>query len=138
MSLEELDGLVRVMDENRLTEVTVQEGDRKIAIKRRSNGAAGPGVSGGNSSPETMDSGGLTAITSPAVGIFYGSPVPGEPPFVSEGRVIEPEQVVALIETLKVMSEIRSAIHGRVLSVEVTDGDLVEFGQTLIICEEIE
>lgn len=138
LSIEELDELVRIMDENRLTEVTVQEGGRKLALKRSSWNPAEAAVGTKGAEPEAGDTDGLSVITSPTVGIFYGSPAPGEPPFVIEGQIIKQEQVVALIETLKVMSEVRSGICGRVISIEVGDGELVEFGQPLMSCEEMD
>lgn len=136
LSIEGLDDLVRLMDENLLTEVTVQDGNRTLALKRSTaEGAGDTEGEGTERHPDAED--GLAAITSPTVGIFYGSPVPGQPPFVEEGQIIEPGQVVALIETLKVMSEVRSDVCGRVISIEARDGELVEFGKTLILCQEM-
>jgi biotin carboxyl carrier protein len=137
-SIEELHDLVRIMDENLLTEVTVQEKGRKLAVKRAPAGPVERGGATEAGEPPTGGSDGLVAITSPAVGIFYSLLEPGAAPFVSEGQLVEPDQVIALIETLKVMSEVRSRIFGRVMSIEVGDGDMVEYGQTLMLCEEMD
>ncbi|MHB8894302.1 MAG: acetyl-CoA carboxylase biotin carboxyl carrier protein [Candidatus Geothermincolia bacterium] len=138
LSIEEINGIVRIMDENRLTEVTFQEKDRILAVKRGTADLVGTRPTPAVDVPRTTADDGLTAITSPTVGIFYSSAAPGEPAFIHEGQIVEPDQVIALIETLKVMSEVRSRICGRVVSIEAGDGELVEFGQTLVLCEEID
>ncbi len=137
-SIEEINDIVRVMDENRLAEVTFQEKNRKLSLKRATAEPAGVCAPATVEEPSTVSESSLTAITSPTVGIFYSSPAPDEPPFVTEGQLIEPDQVIALIETLKVMSEVRALSHGRVISIEARTGEMVEFGQTLVLCEDID
>lgn len=136
LSIDEIEALVRIMDANRLTEVTVQENNRKLAVRRD---AAQPDLVSPaprhDDETDGFDPESLAAITSPAVGIFYSSPSPGAAVYVAEGQIVEVGQVVAVIETLKVMNEVRSPISGKVVAVEAHDGDAVEFGQTLMLCE---
>lgn len=138
-SAEEIITMVNAMDENKLTEITLQERGRTLTIKRsqNSNHNHDDTITVTEKMPGKVESEEKTlkAITSPAVGIFHLSPNSGSAHFVSEGQVIEPGQVVGLIETLKVMSEVKSDSHGRVASIEVNNGDMVEFGQTLLLYE---
>lgn len=75
------------------------------------------------------------AIKAPLVGTFYRSPEPGAKPFVSEGDVIEVNQVVGIVEAMKIMNRIESDCAGRVASILVGDGEMVEFGQDLVVVE---
>ncbi|MBN1289389.1 MAG: hypothetical protein JXA49_07125 [Actinobacteria bacterium] len=141
-SAEEIITMVNAMNENKLTEITLQERGRTLTIKRSqdSNNNNDSTITVSEKTPDTVDQRDKTlkAITSPAVGIFHLSPNAGSAHFVSEGQVIEPGQVVGMIETLKVMSEVKSDSHGRVASIEVKNGDMVEFGQTLLLYEVID
>ncbi|MBJ7901138.1 MAG: acetyl-CoA carboxylase biotin carboxyl carrier protein [Cyanobacteria bacterium RI_101] len=71
-------------------------------------------------------------ITSPMVGTFYRAPAPDEPPFVEVGDAVRKEQVVCIIEAMKLMNEIESEIAGQVMEIAVANGEPVEYGQTLM------
>jgi len=70
-------------------------------------------------------------IRAPQVGTVYLSSDPQGEPFVREGSVVEPGQVVGLIEAMKLVGEIESDIGGIVVRVLVSDGQAVEYGQPL-------
>ncbi|MBU4302088.1 MAG: hypothetical protein KKE56_04920 [Actinobacteria bacterium] len=145
LPISELEGLVRIMDENRLTEVTVDDGCRRLALKRDAGPREPDSRDGGRPDGRLAGEGdvegdpvstGLVTVQAPGVGIFFRSPSPGMTPFVEVGQVIEPGQVVGLLETLKVISEVISDVRGLVIGIEAEDGGMVEFGQTLLVCEE--
>ena len=77
----------------------------------------------------------LHVIKSPLVGTFYRSPAPGAPPFVEEGDLVSPGQVLCIIEALKVMNEIESDVRGRVEKILVENGETVEYGQPLFLID---
>jgi acetyl-CoA carboxylase biotin carboxyl carrier protein len=70
-------------------------------------------------------------INAATVGVFYRSPSPGSPPFVSEGDEISRGQQIAIIEAMKLMLPVEADKGGRVAEVLVSDGDAVEYGQPL-------
>jgi acetyl-CoA carboxylase biotin carboxyl carrier protein len=74
-------------------------------------------------------------IKSPLVGTFYRSPAPGAPPFVEEGDIVSPGQVLCIIEALKVMNEIESDVRGRIVKILVENGQPVEYGQPLFLID---
>jgi acetyl-CoA carboxylase biotin carboxyl carrier protein len=74
---------------------------------------------------------GLVAITAPMVGKFYAAPSPAEPPFVSEGSRVEAGGTVGLIEVMKVFASIKTETAGVIERILVSNGELVEFGETL-------
>lgn len=67
-------------------------------------------------------------ITSPMVGTFYASPSPEDPSFIKVGDKVEKNQIVCIIEAMKVMNEIKTNISGTIVEVLVESGQPVEFG----------
>jgi len=74
---------------------------------------------------------GLHIVKSPIVGTFYGSPSPGAPPFVGVGDHVDKGQVICIVEAMKLMNEIESDAAGEVAKCFVTNGQAIEFGQSL-------
>ena len=89
----------------------------------------------GDGAVAPMEEEGGHAITSPLVGTFYRSPEPGADAFVTEGGPIEAGQDVAIVEAMKIMNRIQSDVTGTVRKILVNDGEIVEFGQKLIIVD---
>ena len=71
-------------------------------------------------------------ITSPMIGTFYVAPAPGEPPFVRPGDVIEQDQVIGIVEAMKIMNEIVADRGGRVIEIVAENGQTVEYGSPLV------
>ena len=74
-------------------------------------------------------------ITSPIVGTFYRRPAPDKDPYVKVGDVIDAGQIVCIVEAMKMMNEIKSEFSGKIVSIEVEDGEPVQFSQDLITLE---
>ncbi len=81
--------------------------------------------------PASADNAYGTPVNAPLLGTFYGSPKPGEPPFVRIGDRVEPDTVVCIIEVMKLMNSVVAGISGTISAVHVGNGDLVDHGQTL-------
>lgn len=77
----------------------------------------------------------LAVVKSPIVGTFYRSPEPGAASFVEVGQRVKKDQVLCIIEAMKMMNQIESDKAGRVTAILVKNGDPVEFGQPLFIIE---
>jgi acetyl-CoA carboxylase biotin carboxyl carrier protein len=73
----------------------------------------------------------LHLITSPIVGTFYAAPSPEASPYVSVGSKVSANDTVCIIEAMKVMNEIKADIAGVIESINVKNGQIVEFGQVL-------
>ncbi len=76
-----------------------------------------------------------TAIKSPIVGNYYNTKKPGEPPFIKVGDVIKAGDVVAIIEAMKVMNEVKAPISGTVVDLPITNGEFVDTMTEIIIIE---
>jgi len=69
------------------------------------------------------------------VGTFYRAPSPESPPYVEADQIVEPGQVICVIEAMKLMNEIKSEIKGKILEVLVDNAEPVEFGQPMFLIE---
>ena len=74
-------------------------------------------------------------IKSPIVGTAYLSPEPGAKPFVSVGKKIKKGETLLIVEAMKTMNHVPSTKDGVVKKICVTDGQPVEFGQTIVVLE---
>ncbi|WJK42733.1 biotin/lipoyl-containing protein [Solwaraspora sp. WMMA2056] len=74
----------------------------------------------------------VRAVASPIVGTFYRAAEPGGRPYVDVGDLVEPGQVIGIVEAMKLMNEIVADHRGVVVEVLVGDGEPVEFDQPLI------
>ena len=73
----------------------------------------------------------LAVVKSPIVGTFYRSSEPGAPAFVDVGDRVEKDQVLCIIEAMKLMNEITSEYEGEIVSVYVENGKPVQYGERL-------
>ena len=73
----------------------------------------------------------LFYVKSPIVGTFYRAPDPSSPPYVEEGDKVEKNQVLCIIEAMKLMNEIESEVEGTIEKILVENGQSVEYGQKL-------
>jgi acetyl-CoA carboxylase biotin carboxyl carrier protein len=74
---------------------------------------------------------GLVPVTAPMVGKFYAAPSPSDPPYVEIGSKVAAGATVGLIEVMKVFAGIKTETAGVIERILVTNGQFVEFGQTL-------
>jgi acetyl-CoA carboxylase biotin carboxyl carrier protein len=73
----------------------------------------------------------LAVVKSPIVGTFYRSPEPGAPSCVEVGARVKKDQVLCIIEAMKLMNEITSEYEGEVTSIYVENGKPVQYGERL-------
>ena len=73
----------------------------------------------------------LAVVKSPIVGTFYRSSDPGAPPLVEVGERVKKDQVLCIIEAMKLMNEITSEYEGEIMTVYVENGKPVQYGERL-------
>ncbi|HST37500.1 MAG TPA: acetyl-CoA carboxylase biotin carboxyl carrier protein [Allosphingosinicella sp.] len=142
--------LAKMLDENDLSEIEVEDGDRKIVVKRKLGfapaAAAAPApapAAAPASAPapppapaaqkDPADHPG--AVKSPMVGTVFLSAEPGAAPFVAPGTRVEEGDTLLIIEAMKVMNPITAPKAGVVKEVLVQDAQPVEYEQPLAIIE---
>ena len=84
---------------------------------------------------EAYVSEGLIPVRSPMLGTFYISPKPGDPAFVEEGRVVDENTPVCIIEVMKLFSTIHAGVNGRISKICANDSQMVEYDQILFLIE---
>ena len=128
--------LVDSLEEFKLTELEYSDKDTKIKVSRQSkvsqNISPEITIEKNNKKPEPVSG---TEIKSPIIGTAYLAPEPGAKKFVETGRKIKKGDTVIIVEAMKTMNHVPSPKDGIVKSVNVEDGQPVEYGQTLVVID---
>lgn len=72
-------------------------------------------------------------IKAPMVGVFYASPKPGAPSFVSVGDKVGDDTVLGIVEVMKLMNNIQARVEGVITRILVSNEQAVEYGQPLMV-----
>ena len=144
MDIRKIKKLIEMLQESDLTEIEVTEGEEAVRISRKSSNdfeviekpvQERKAEAAVNIETKEVLKSGSKVITSPIVGTFYRRPAPDKDPYVKVGDVIDAGQVVCIVEAMKMMNEIKSEYSGKIDSIEVEDGEPVQFSQDLITLE---
>ena len=79
----------------------------------------------------------LMEVKSPMVGTFYRSPAPDADPYIQLGDIVSTNQVLCIIEAMKLMNEIESEVRGRIVEILVENAQPVEYNQVLFRIEKL-
>jgi len=71
-------------------------------------------------------------ITSPVMGTYYCAPAPGEKAFVEVGQRVNIDEVVCVIESMKVFTDLKANLPGTVTRIMVENEAVVMKNQELI------
>lgn len=136
--------LAEVLKEMNLSTIEVEEGELKIKIEnaKAESEAIAPQPAPLNSTqfvvpdaiPDSnpgLDFNSVHTVDSPMVGVFYAAPNPDSEPYVTLGSKVKKGDVLCIIEAMKLMNEIVAETDGEIVDVCVSNGDVVEYGQTL-------
>ena len=138
MDLRKVKKLIELAEEADLSELEVSGGDESVRIVRQKALADAPlfGESNADASGVVISDstlrGSVFTIDSPMAGTFYRSSSPESSPFVLEGQKINTGDVVCIIESMKMMHEIKALQDGQVSKIFVDDGQAVGTGDPLI------
>jgi oxaloacetate decarboxylase (Na+ extruding) subunit alpha len=138
--------LIRVVQESGIGEVTVEEGETRITVRRSDEQATAPvaqvavpaaPVAGDEEALPIPPKDDLIRIESPMVGTFYRAPEPGAAPFVEEGDAVGPGQTLCILEAMKLMNEVKAESEALVRRIHVENAQAVEYGQLLFELEPL-
>jgi acetyl-CoA carboxylase biotin carboxyl carrier protein len=131
-----IEELVENLEEFKLTELEYSEKDTKIKVSRQSKISQNitPEIIIEKNNKKTESVSG-TEIKSPIIGTAYLAPEPGARKFIETGKKIKKGDTVMIVEAMKTMNHVPSPKDGVVKSVNVEDGQPVEYGQTLVVID---
>jgi acetyl-CoA carboxylase biotin carboxyl carrier protein len=137
--------LAAVLDDTQLTEIEVQDGERRVRVARTVTAApaalhaapaapvaAAPAAAPAETAPAAPAG---NAVKSPMVGTGYLLPEPGAKPFVAVGQKVAAGDTLLIIEAMKVMNPIHAPAAGTVTAILIENGQPVEFDQPLVVVE---
>ena len=128
--------LVENLEEFKLTELEYSENDIKIKVSRQiqTSQNISPDIITEKNSKKIETVSGIE-IKSPIIGTAYLAPEPGAKKFVETGKKIKKGDTVMIVEAMKTMNHVPSPKDGVIKSVNVEDGQPVEYGQTLVVID---
>ncbi|CAN5243879.1 acetyl-CoA carboxylase biotin carboxyl carrier protein [soil metagenome] len=161
MDLKLVKNLLDLISESEVNEVSIEEGDFKIKVKKtadthasqlqyqipaqqQSSGQPQTGqpaaaqqtpVSEEKASSEDKEPDG-EVVKSPIVGTFFEAASPDSEPFVKVGDKVNMGDTLCIIEAMKIMNEIDAEFSGSIQKIIVKDGQPVEFDQPLFIIKK--
>ena len=135
--------LAELLSANDLNEIEVEDGERKIKVRRDAPtayvaapapvAAAAPAAAPDAAPVTPQEDVGGEAVKSPMVGTAFLSPEPGSKPFIAVGQPVKAGDTLLIVEAMKVMNPITAPKAGTVKKINVTDGQPVEFDQSLVV-----
>ena len=138
MDLEQIEKLVEIIEKSTLKEITVEEGNLKINLKRENNTEIQNVTKNIERKTEIVEEPDEESfITSPIVGTFYSAASPETPAFVRVGDTVKKGQPVCIVEAMKLMNEINCDFDCEIEAVLVSNEQKVEYGQPLFRVKKI-
>lgn len=161
IDLEELAGIIELLDKTDFTDFQFEKGDLRIRVRRGGavdepapppaaaettaqqaaqpapTAAAAPATSSEavGSEPAAAQNPQISesdeVVTAPMLGTFYRSPKPGEASFVEVGDKVGTDSVLCIVEAMKLMNSVSAGTEGEVTAILARDGDLLDFDQPL-------
>lgn len=147
--------LAELLDETKLTEIEVEDGERRVRVARSITVNAtsyaqtpaaypGPGAHPAPVAPSLPAAPVVeaapaappaNAVKSPMVGTAFLSSEPGSAPFITVGDQVKAGDTLLIVEAMKVMNPILAPAAGKVAAILVANGQPVEFDQPLVVVE---
>jgi acetyl-CoA carboxylase biotin carboxyl carrier protein len=134
---------VELATRHNLAELEVEAGGMRIRVVREHAPVSAPPERAAAVTARHVESLGAAeeaktptvTIEAPMVGTFYRASAPDAAPFVHEGDVVKEDQVLCIIEAMKLMNEIEAKMAARIVKILVENGQPVEYGQPLFLVE---
>ena len=141
--------LAELLAANDLTEIEVEDGDRKIKVRREAaptmayapapSAPAALSAPGPAAAPAPAEAAApaapVDAVKSPMVGTVFLSPEPGAKPFIAAGQKVALGDTLLIVEAMKVMNPILATKAGTVRQILVADAQPIEYDQPLVVID---
>ena len=155
MDIRKVKKLIELVEESGIAEIEIHEGEESVRISRYPQGgaanaatpifipsgaapAAAPAAPAAAAAPAEEKPAAKPSgheVTAPMVGTFYRAPSPDAKPFVDIGQSVKEGDTLCIIEAMKMLNQIEADKSGKIVAIQVENGQPVEFGQPLFIIE---
>jgi acetyl-CoA carboxylase biotin carboxyl carrier protein len=149
MDIRKVKKLMELLEQSGMAEIEIVEGEESVRISRYGDApmvaapvavaAPAPAAVAATAVETTTEKATPSIdghpITSPMVGTYYGSASPSSEAFVKVGQHVNQGDTICIVEAMKIMNQIEADQSGTVTEVLCSDGDAVEFGQTLVVIQ---
>lgn len=141
--------LAELLNETGLTEIEVEDDDRRIRVARggammaapaqmyaapvAAPAAPAPAAAAPAAASSAPAEAPVDAVKSPMVGTCYLAAEPGAAPFIAVGKAVKEGDTLLIVEAMKVMNPITSPKSGTVTAILVDNAQPVEFDQPLVV-----
>jgi acetyl-CoA carboxylase biotin carboxyl carrier protein len=163
LKIQEIREIIKLVDGSSIDEFTYESEGVKVKLKKNGGAVQAPATQSAPAAPKAEASapapaanpapaakaeeliseetpelaaennGDFHKILSPMVGTFYKSPSPEDEAYVQVGSKVSADQVVCIVEAMKLFNEIEAEVDGEITEILVQDGQLVEYGQPLFL-----
>lgn len=150
MNIKEIKEILEMMETHGLNEFELEKNGVKLKLSKSSSGGimmspqaftgpaaapapapAAPTAAAAPAAAEPVEEANMQIVRSPMVGTFYAAPAPDKPPFAQKGQDVRTDDVLCIIEAMKLMNELKSEVSGKIVEILVNNGEAVEFDQPL-------
>lgn len=159
---DDIQALLELFEASTWQEMTIDIGEDHLHVSRRANGAAAAPPPVARAAPAAVSAPTVPAptaapipppaapaplptgpatnghgvpVAAPSVGLFWRSPSPGAPPFVDVGSRVGPDDTIAIIEVMKLMSPLKAGLSGVVTAILAENGATVARGDALVLVD---
>jgi len=138
MDSERIKGLIDLLAESDLLELSLTEGDSTIRLFKQAGKVVATELAADHSSIPPVES---AKVATPSIaasdikaslyGVLHLTPAAGEAPFVAVGDQVEAGQTLAVLEAMKMFHPVKVKTAGQVTAILAQSGAEVEAGQSL-------
>lgn len=138
---DKLNLLAKILTDHQLTKISYSEGDVRISMEKALPAAvqqqtftAPPAPAGApalETAAEPSPADDTEEVKAPLAGIYYGKPGPEARHFVREGQKVRSGEVLCIIESMKIMNEIKAAFDMTIVKILKHDEEVAEYNEPL-------
>ena len=132
MDTEKIKAIMQMFEESQISKMDLQDGDLILTLEKEVEPLEVVRTVSTKTQKTQEEVKEGTEVKSPLVGTYYQASGQGQEPFVKVGDQVSEGDTLCIIEAMKVMNEIKAPVSGKVLSIEIQDGQNVEYDQILM------